>query len=114
MIIIIIKFFLENTQRNGQLDMLPLYTPETLSTNWSSAYIAQPRSEIRNPRDESQNPRDENKNPQDESTNLRAPLEFVTPKSICRGRGGRDRRIGWSEVNIYYFNRTQGFSSVPR
>lgn len=80
--------------------MLPLYTPETLSTNWSSAHSAQPRSEIRNP--------------QDKRSNLLAPLEFVTPKSIFRGRGGRDRRIGWSEVNIYYFNRTQGFSSVPR
>ena len=96
--------------------MLPQYTPETQSTNWSSAYSAQPRSEIRNPQNESQNPRNEKENPQDDSTNLRAPLEFVTPKSICRGRGqgGRDRRIGWSEVNIYYFNRTQGFSSVPR
>jgi hypothetical protein len=38
---------------------------------------------------------------------------FATPKSAVRVKETK-KRIAFSDVNIFYFNRVQGFSSVPR
>ena len=38
---------------------------------------------------------------------------FVTPKSAVRSKAAK-KKIAFSDVSVFYFNRVQGFSSVPR
>jgi len=41
-------------------------------------------------------------------------LEYVTPKSLSTVYKDRMKKLAFSDVSIFYFDRTQGYCSIPR